>query len=61
MTEMDTRLHREIISEFEKRIENNDEIPNNVVEELRESANFGLDSKDTINKAIKSAPTDETT
>lgn len=53
MTEELIGLHNEIISEFEKRLEGNEEIPDAVVAELQETENLGLDSETTVRAAIE--------
>lgn len=61
MTDELIALHGEILSEFEKRIESNDEIPGEVVNRLKEAENLGLDSSKTLRDAIEESIEDEST
>lgn len=53
-------LHGEILSEFENRLEANENIPEIVVEELQSAENLGLDSRETVRTAIEAGVPDET-
>lgn len=52
-------LHNDVLSEFEKRLESSEEIPDAVVAELKETENLGLDSASKVEDAIEVGITDE--
>lgn len=52
-------LHSDILSEFEKRLESSEEIPEAVVAELKEAENLGLDSASKVQAAIEDGIRDE--
>jgi hypothetical protein len=52
-------LHEEILAEFERRIEERDDIPDDVVREMKEHENLGLGQKDILKDAIEQGLGDE--
>jgi hypothetical protein len=60
MTKELNSLHREILSEFERRIENDDDIPDATVSALQDEDDLGLESVDIVKTAVEKGITDET-
>ncbi len=60
MTKELNSLHREILSEFERRIENDDDIPDATVSALQDEDDLGLESVDIVKTAVEKGITDAT-
>lgn len=60
MTKELNSLHREILSEFERRIETDEDVPDSIVSALQDEDDLGLESVDIVKTAIKKDITDET-
>ena len=60
MTKELNSLHREILSEFERRIENDEDIPDAIVSALQDEDDLGLESVDIVKTAVEKGITDET-
>lgn len=60
MTKELNSLHREILSEFERRIENDKDIPDAVIAALQDEDDLGLESVDMVKSAVSKGITDET-
>lgn len=60
MTKELNSLHREILSEFERRIENDEDIPDATVSALQDEDDLGLESVDIVKTAVEKGITDET-
>jgi hypothetical protein len=60
MAEEINSLHSQILSEFERRIENDEDVPDAVVSALQEEEDLGLESVEAVNNAVKTGITDET-
>lgn len=59
MTKELNSLHREILSEFERRIEADEDIPDGIVSALQDEDNLGLESVDIVKTAVEKGITDE--
>lgn len=53
-------LHQEILDEFESRVEENDEIPDAVLEEMREFESLALQENEDLKQAIQDGLENET-
>ncbi|MFC7043910.1 hypothetical protein [Halonotius sp. GCM10025705] len=60
MTKELNSLHREILSEFKRRIENDEDIPDDVIAALQDEDDLGLESVDIVKSAVSKGITDET-
>ncbi|GAA0269471.1 MULTISPECIES: hypothetical protein [Halobacteriales] len=60
MTKELNSLHREILSEFKRRIENDEDIPDAVIAALQDEDDLGLESVDLVKSAVSKGITDET-
>lgn len=60
MTKELNSLYREILSEFERRIENDEDIPDATVSALQDEDDLGLESVDIVKTAVEKGITDET-
>jgi len=60
MTKELNSLHREILSEFKRRIENDEEIPDAVIAALQDEDDLGLESVDIVKSAVSKGITNET-
>jgi len=60
MTKELNSLHREILSEFERRIENDEDIPDAIVSALQDEDDLGLESVDLVKTAVEKGIIDET-
>jgi hypothetical protein len=60
MTKELNSLHREILSEFKRRIENDEDIPDAVIAALQDEDDLGLESVDIVKSAVSKGITDET-
>lgn len=52
-------LHSEILSEFERRLENDESVPDTVVAALQDEEDLGLESVEIVKTAVETGVTDE--
>lgn len=60
MTEELIDLHQEILDEFESRLDENDEVPDEVLEKMREFESLGLREAEDLKQSIQNGLEDET-
>ncbi|MDS0279647.1 hypothetical protein NDI85_17775 [Halomicroarcula sp. S1AR25-4] len=60
MTEELIDLHQEILDEFESRLDANDEVPDDVLEKMREFESLALRENEDLKQAIQNGLEDET-
>lgn len=53
-------LHKEILSEFERRIEDEEDIPDAIVAALQDEDEMGLESVEIVKNVLETGITDET-
>lgn len=52
-------LHSEILSEFEQRLENDQEVPDSIVASLQDKEDLGLESVEIVKTAVETGVADE--